>query len=517
MIADFKNEPYVDFSKPENRKKMEEAIAKRKSEAGKEYESVIGRERIRLDAKLKSYNPSHKDEVVGVFQKAGPDLADKAIKAADDAFASWKYTSADMRAEFAFKVADLMRKFRFDFDAAMVLEEGKNWLEADADTAEAIDFLEFYGREAIRYSKMNPVTPVPGEDNELRYIPLGVGVVISPWNFPNAIMTGMTSASWIFGNTVVLKPSSDAPLIAALYFELLQEVGLPPGVVNFVPGSGSTFGFELVKHPRCRFIAFTGSKEVGLKINEEAAKLAKGQKWIKRAILEMGGKDTIIVDENCDLDAAVDGVLASAFGFQGQKCSACSRVVLLESVHDEFIEKLIPKVEAVKVGDPVNPDNYMGPVINQAAEETTLRYIETAKKEGAKLLCGGEKAPGDGYFIKPTVFDNVKPDDTISQEEIFGPVLAVLTAKDFPEALKIANNTVYGLTGGVYSSSRANLERARREFHVGNLYFNRKCTGALVGGHPFGGFNMSGTDSKAGGQDYYLLFTQAKVISERIR
>jgi len=257
--------------------------------------------------------------------------------------------------------------------------------------------------------------------------------------------------------------------------------------------------------------------EVGLKINAEAAKLAKGQIWIKRVILEMGGKDTIIVDDNCNLDEAVDGVLGSAFGFQGQKCSACSRVILLESIHDEFVKKLIPKVKAVKVGPTTDPDNYMGPVINKAAEETTLRYIETAKKDGAKLLCGGEKAPGDGYFIKPTVFDNVKPEDTISQEEIFGPVLAVLLAKDFTEALKIANNTIYGLTGAVYSSSRGNLERARREFHVGNLYFNRKCTGALVGGHPFGGFNMSGTDSKAGGQDYFLLFTQAKCTTEKIK
>ncbi|MCD6326734.1 L-glutamate gamma-semialdehyde dehydrogenase [bacterium] len=517
MIPEFKNEVYLDFSLPENRKKQEDAIAKLQSEIGKEYPSVIGQEQVMLDAKLKSYNPANKDEVVAVFQKAGADLADKAIQAADEAFASWKHTSADKRADYAFKAAELMRQRRFDFNAAMVLEEGKNWLEADADTAEAIDFLEFYGREAIRYAKMNPVTKVPGEDNEVRYIPLGVGVVIPPWNFPNAIMAGMTSAAWIFGNTVVLKPSSDAPLVAAKFFELLQEIGLPPGVVNFVPGSGATFGAELIKHPKCRFIAFTGSMAVGLEINVEAAKLAKGQIWIKRVILEMGGKDTMIIDDNYDLDEAVDGVLAAAFGFQGQKCSACSRVILLDSIHDEFVKKLIPKVESIKVGDPADPNNYMGPVINKAAEEMTLRYIEAAKKDGNKLLCGGEKAAGPGYFIKPTVFDDVKPDDTISQEEIFGPVLAVLTAKDFVEALKIANNTIYGLTGAVYSNSRGNLERARREFHVGNLYFNRKCTGALVGGHPFGGFNMSGTDSKAGGQDYFLLFTQAKCISEKIK
>ena len=515
MIHDFKNEPIADFSNPENKKKMEEAIAKLRSQAGKEYESVIGRERITLDAKLKSYNPSKKDEVIAVFQKAGADLADKAIRAADEAFASWKHTPADRRAEYAFKAAKLMRDRRFDFDAAMVLEEGKNWIEADADTAEAIDFLEFYGREALRYSKMNPVTPVPGEDNEVRYIPLGVGVVIPPWNFPNAIMVGMTSASFIFGNTVVLKPSSDAPLLAALFFQILEDIGLPPGVVNFVPGSGATFGNELVKHPKCRFIAFTGSMAVGLQISEDASKLAEGQIWIKRVILEMGGKDTTVVDETADVDSAVDGVLAAAFGFQGQKCSACSRLVIHEAVHDEFIEKFIPKVEAIKIGDPTDPSNYMGPVINAKAEKDILNYIEIGKGEG-KLLAGGEKAPGDGYFIKPTVFDGVAPDARISQEEIFGPVLAIITVKDYQEALEVANNTIYGLTGAVYSKSRGNLERARRDFHVGNLYFNRKCTGALVGGHPFGGFNMSGTDSKAGGQDYFLLFTQAKAVSEKV-
>jgi len=516
MVSEFANEPLVDFSDPQNRKKMEEALLSVGSQMGREYETVIGGERIQLDEKLKTYNPSKKGEVLAVFQKGGPDLAGRAIEAAEEAFLAWRFTPAERRAEYAFKAAQLLRERRFEFDATMVLEVGKNWVEADADLAEAVDFLEFYGREAIRYSRINPVTKVPGEDNELKYIPLGVGVVIPPWNFPAAIMVGMTTASFVSGNTVILKPSSDAPWVAAKFFEVLRDVGLPPGVVNFVPGSGATLGMELVKHPRCRFIAFTGSKEVGLRINEEAAKVREGQIWIKRAILEMGGKDTIIVDDSADLDEAVDGVLASAFGYQGQKCSACSRLVLLDSIHDEFISKFIPKVEAIKVGPTTDPENYMGPVINQRAEESILRYIQIGKKEG-KLLTGGEKAEGDGWFIKPTVFDGVAPDATIAQEEIFGPVLAVIRAKDFQEALQIANNTVYGLTGSVYSNSRANLERARREFHVGNLYFNRKCTGALVGGHPFGGFNMSGTDSKAGGRDYLLLFTQAKAISEKVR
>jgi len=343
-----------------------------------------------------------------------------------------------------------------------------------------------------------------------------VGVVIPPWNFPMAIMAGMTSAAIVAGNTVVLKPSSDSPVIAAKFVQVLDEVGLPAGVVNFVPGGGREVGGYLVEHPKIRFIAFTGSKEVGLHINQEAATPRKGQLWIKRAVLEMGGKDSIIVDDEVDLDDAVKGVLASAFGFQGQKCSACSRAIIHEKVYDAFVSRLLPQVSAIKQGAPYeSKDNYMGPVVNEKAANDILGYIETGKSEG-KLLAGGMRAAGNGYFIQPTVFGDVPPESTISQEEIFGPVLALIRAKDFDHALKIANNTEFGLTGAVYSNHREHLERARREFHVGNLYFNRKCTGALVGVHPFGGFNMSGTDSKAGGRDYLLLFMQAKAMSEKI-
>ena len=339
--------------------------------------------------------------------------------------------------------------------------------------------------------------------------------MIPPWNFPLAILVGMTTASWVSGNTVVLKPSSDSPTIAAQFMDVMEEAGLPDGVVNVVTGSGAVAGNALVKHPKTRYVAFTGSKEVGLQINELAAKTVPGQIWIKRVIAEMGGKDSIIVDSDVDLDTAVNGVLVSAFGYQGQKCSACSRAIVLEDVYERFVEKLRAKAEQLTVGPTDDPDNYMGAVINETAMKSILNYIEVGKKEG-RLVTGGKAAPGDGYFIEPTIIADVQPQARVSQEEIFGPVLAVLKARDFDDALKIANNTEYGLTGAVFSNSREHLEQARVEFHVGNLYFNRKCTGALVGGHPFGGFNMSGTDSKAGGRDYLLLFTQAKAISKRV-
>jgi len=399
----------------------------------------------------------------------------------------------------------------------MVFEAGKTWPEADADTAEAIDFAEFYAREALRLQGPceGRVTPLPGEKNELCYIPLGVGIVIPPWNFPLAITTGMATAAIVSGNTVVLKPSSDAPTIAYKMCEILWAAGLPDGVLNFLPGSGAAIGDGLVKNPRSRFIAFTGSKEVGLHINELAAKHQPGQIWIKRVIAEMGGKDSIIVDGEADLDKAVEGVAVSAFGYQGQKCSACSRAIVVDSVYDEFLKKLKQRVEKMNVGESDNPEVYMGPVINESAMKSILAYIDIGKKEG-RVLTGGGPAGEGGYFIQPTVIADVGPQARIAQEEIFGPVLAVTRARDFDDALGIANNTEYGLTGAVFSRNREKLEKARREFHVGNLYFNRKCTGAMVGGHPFGGFNMSGTDSKAGGKDYLLLFTQAKSVSEKV-
>jgi len=515
QLSSFKNEPLSDFKgNPEHSRQMKEALEDVKKELGARYPAVIGSERIETEESFHSYNPSDKGQAVGTFSKGDRDLAALAIEKAEKAFESWSRTLAEARAKLLISAAKILRDRKFHFAAWMVYEVGKSWAEADADVAEAIDFCEFYAREMLRLAGRQPITPVPGERNRLEYIPLGVGIVIPPWNFPLAILVGMTVASIVAGNTVVLKPSSDSPTIGYKFFEALEEAGMPAGVVNFLPGPGSTVGDALVAHPRTRFIAFTGSKEVGLHINELAAKPQPGQIWIKRVIAEMGGKDSIVVDSETDLESAVEGVAASAFGYQGQKCSACSRAIVVETVYEPFLEKLKDRLEAIKVGDPADAETYMGPVINSRAKESILEYIKVGKAEG-RLVAGGKEASGPGHFIAPTVIADVPPEGRISQEEIFGPVLAVLKAADFDEALRIANNTEYGLTGAVYTKNRAKIEKAAQRFHVGNLYFNRKCTGALVGGHPFGGFNMSGTDSKAGGRDYLLLFTQAKLISEK--
>ncbi len=514
-MREFKNESYVDFSQKENRIKMENTLKEVASHLGEEYELIIGSERLKAPKQFKSINPSQKDEVVAVHQKADKDLAQKAIEEALKTFESWKWVKPKDRAEYLFRAAELMRKRKLELSAWEVYEVGKPWPEADGDVAEAIDFLEFYGREMIRYAQPQPLVRIPLEKNEQVYIPLGVGIVIPPWNFPLAILVGMTSASIVTGNTVVLKPSSDSPTIGAKFMEILNEVGLPPGVVNFLPGSGAEVGDYLVSHPKTRFISFTGSKAVGLRINELAAKHVPGQIWIKRVVAEMGGKDVILVEEDADLEEAAQGVIASAYGFQGQKCSACSRAVVSSKIYDRFLDMLVERAKRIKVGPAKDPENYMGPVINEKAFSSISEYIETGKREG-RLCFGGGKVEGNGYFLQPTIIADVDPHARIAQEEIFGPVLAVIKADGFDQALQIANCTEYGLTGSLYTQDREKIERAKREFHVGNLYINRKCTGALVGAHPFGGFNMSGTDSKAGGRDYLLLYLQAKAISEKV-
>jgi 1-pyrroline-5-carboxylate dehydrogenase len=514
-VPPFRNEPFTDFSQPENRRRMEEALRQVESQLGREYPLIIGGREIYTSEKLYSYNPSQKDQVVGIFQKAQPEHVDMALEAAWSAFEGWRWLPPEERAAVLFRAARLARDRKFELIAWQVFEVGKNWAEADADVAETIDYLEFYGREMLRYGAPQPLTPFPGEVNEYHYIPLGAGAVIPPWNFPMAILGGMTTAAVVTGNTVVLKPSSDSPAVGYQYVRLMQDAGLPPGVINFVTGSGSTIGDYLVSHPRTRFIAFTGSMEVGCRIYELAAKVQPGQIWLKRVIAEMGGKDAIIVDREVpDLDEAVRAVIVSAFGFQGQKCSACSRLILDEAIYDEFLRRLVPQVEAIEVG-PARDNYFMGPVINAAAEKKILEYVEIGKKEG-RLVAGGRKAEGNGYFIRPTVFTDVDPKARIAQEEIFGPVLAVLKARDFDHALAIANDTIYGLTGSVFTRNREKILKAKRYFHCGNLYINRKCTGALVDVHPFGGFHMSGTDSKAGGRDYLLLFLQGKSISEKL-
>jgi 1-pyrroline-5-carboxylate dehydrogenase len=487
-----------------------------RGQLGREYRLIIGGHRVTTEGKIRSLDPSRPSQVVGVHQKAGAEHAEQAMQAALRAFELWSRASTGERTSLLLTAAEIIRKRKFEFCAWLTYEVGKNWAEADADVGETIDFLEFYAREALRLAEAKTPIQLPGERNELLYIPLGVGAVIPPWNFPFAIMAGMTAAAIVTGNAVILKPSSDSPTIAAKFVEVLEEAGMPGGVVNFCPGSGATFGNAIVEHPKTRFIAFTGSKPVGLEIHERAARAQPGQIWIKRTILEMGGKDSILVCADTEVDTAVDGIVASAFGFSGQKCSACSRVIVEASIYDDFVEKLRERVEKLTVGDPAANHN-LGPVVNKAALDSILGYIAQGKKEG-RLVAGGNavKTDSGGYFLEPTVFADIASDAVIAQEEIFGPVLAVIKVENFKEGLKVANNTEFGLTGAVYTSDRERLDMARQEFHVGNLYLNRKCTGAMVGAHPFGGFNMSGTDSKAGGPDYLLLFTQAKSVAEKL-
>ncbi|MCI0523910.1 MAG: L-glutamate gamma-semialdehyde dehydrogenase [Acidobacteria bacterium] len=518
-LPPFQNEPYRNFSDERNAQEMLKALERVESQLGREYPIIIGGKHYATGDLQDSVNPSRFNQVVGRVHQGTKELADKSIDAAWKAFDTWRYVGAEDRANYLFQAAAIMRRRKNEFNAWMVYEVGKSWAEAEADTAEAIDFMEFYARQAMRFDAPQPLTPtpLPYETNELKYIPLGVGVVIPPWNFPLAIMAGMTTAAIVTGNTVVLKPSHDSPVIAAKFVELMEEISLPPGVINFLPGEGSTVGEHLVEHPRTRFISFTGSMAVGLRINELAAKPREGQVWIKRVVAEMGGKDTIVVDETANLDEAAAGIVASAFGYSGQKCSACSRAVIVDSVYDQLLEKVRERTENLTVGPVKDLNNFTGPVSSKRAYEKITSYIEIGRQEG-RVITGGERheLAGEGWFIPPTIIADVDPKARVSQEEIFGPVLAVIKARDVDDALSIANNTIYGLTGAFYSGSRERIERAKREFHVGNLYINRKCTGALVDVHPFGGFNMSGTDSKAGGRDYLGLFLQAKSVAEKL-
>ena len=512
----FANEPFIDFKAPESTRNMQAALDLVQSQLGREYDLIIGGRRLKTESKIRSLNPARPAQIVGVHQKAGAEHAEEAMQAALQAFESWSRTPVETRVSLILTAAAIIRRRKFEFCAWLTYEVGKNWAEADADLAETIDFLEFYSRDALRLAAAATPIQYPGERNELFYIPLGVGAVIPPWNFPFAIMAGMTAAAIVTGNTVVLKPSSDAPTIAAKFIEVLEQAGIPGGVVNFCPGSGASFGNAIVEHPKTRFIAFTGSKTVGLEIHERAAHTKPNQIWIKRTILEMGGKNSILICADADLDLAVDGVVASAFGFSGQKCSACSRAIIEAPVYEVFTERIRERVAQLTVGDPTANHN-LGPVVNESALKSILAYIETGKLEGS-LIAGGHalETPEGGYFLEPTVFADLAPDAVLAQHEIFGPVLALIKVESFQEGLRVANNTEYGLTGSIYTADRERLNRARLEFHVGNLYFNRKCTGAMVGAHPFGGFNMSGTDSKAGGPDYLALFTQAKSVAEKL-
>jgi 1-pyrroline-5-carboxylate dehydrogenase len=513
-LPPFTNEPFTDFTIPENKRALHAAFDRVRSELNQSYDLIIGGHRVRQGEPFASTNPARPSETIGMHYSAPPVLADEAVKAAQAAFNTWSRTTVSERASLLIRTAQLVREQHLELCAWLTLEVGKNWAEADADVGECIDFLEFYAREALKLDHATTPIQYPGERNQLRYLPLGVGAVIPPWNFPLAIMAGMTCAAIVAGNTVVLKPSPDAPTIAARFLMLLEQAGLPAGVVNLLQG-GAEIGRALSEHPEIRFIAFTGSKKVGLEIHERAARTQPGQRFIRRTILELGGKDAIIVSADADIDAAVEGVAASAFGFNGQKCSACSRVIVEEAIYDAFCDRLRERVAAIQTGDPAQ-NFFSGPVVNQVAVDRVLSYIELGKAEGRILTGGGTVLNEDkGHYIAPTVIADIDPNSRLAQEEIFGPVLSVIRANSFDEALRIANDTEYGLTGAVYSSNRAKLDRAAEVFEVGNLYLNRKCTGAMVGAHPFGGFNMSGTDSKAGGPDYLLLFTQAKSIAEK--
>ncbi|WP_216831817.1 L-glutamate gamma-semialdehyde dehydrogenase [Alkalihalobacterium elongatum] len=513
MLPTYKHEPFTDFNIEENKKAFEAALEYVEGQLGKSYDLVVGGERISTEAKITSYNPANKEEVIGIVSKANKDIAEKAMDIAHETFESWRKTSPEERANILVRAAAIVRRRKHEFSAYLVKEAGKPWKEADADTAEAIDFLEYYARQMIAIKDGKPVNSREGEHNRYFYTPTGVTVVISPWNFAFAIMAGTTVAPIVTGNTVLLKPASTTPVVAAKFVEVLEEAGLPKGVVNFIPGSGAEVGDYLVDHPKTALITFTGSREVGTRLYERAAVVHPGQNHLKRVIVEMGGKDTVVVDKEADLDLAAESIVVSAFGFSGQKCSAGSRAVIHEDVYEEVLNKVIKLTNDLTVGDPTNNDNYMGPVIDEASFNKIMGYIEIGKEEG-RLVAGGTGDLSKGYFIQPTVFADLDPQARIMQEEIFGPVVALAKAKDFKDAIEIANNTEYGLTGAVITKNREHIEIAKRDFHVGNLYFNRNCTGAIVGYHPFGGFKMSGTDSKAGGPDYLVLHMQAKTVSE---
>lgn len=515
-IYSYISEDILDYTSDKHHQDYQKGLDLVNSYCGLHYDLIINGKRIRRDDVYTSTNPSNHQHVIGTISQASIKEADLAMDVALERFKSWSQTPASFRADVLFKAANLIRKRRFEFNALLTLEAGKPWVEADADVAETIDFLEYYGRQMLELENIDHkiLSRHNLERNEYRYIPLGVGIIITPWNFPLAILCGMTSAAIVAGNTVIIKPASTTQVIAYKFVEVLEEAGLPKGVLSFLPGKGSEIGEYLVNHPKTRFVSFTGSKAVGVSIYEKAAKVQPGQIWLKRVIAEMGGKDAIIVDKHADLELAAQSIVASAFGFSGQKCSACSRAIIHADVYEEMIDKIKHLTSQIQLGDVSDVKHIMGPVNDQVAFDKIMSYIEIGNKEG-KLLIGGHGDDSKGYYIEPTIFVDVDPKARIMQEEIFGPVLAICKASDFDEALEIANDSEYGLTGAVISKHRKNLEKAKATFHVGNMYLNRKCTGAIVGYQPFGGFNMSGTDSKAGGPDYLILHMQGQSITEQ--
>ncbi|HHC07091.1 MAG TPA: L-glutamate gamma-semialdehyde dehydrogenase [Actinobacteria bacterium] len=515
MLRPFENEPYSDFTDSHLRAEFEAALGKVEDRLGEHALLVIGPDRIGTKGSFESIDPAEPARVVGVASLAEAEHVDRALEAAWKAFPGWSGRTAEERAGLVHRIGDLMAERKYELAAWQVFEAGKNWTEAEADVAEAIDFCRYYAHQALAMAEPVPVHQRPGEVNRSWLQPLGAGVVIPPWNFPLAILVGMTIGPVAAGNTVVLKPASNTPIVGWGFMKILEEAGMPPGVVNFLPGPGATVGDALVDHPRTRFVNFTGSKEVGLRIAERAGIVHPGQVWLKRAYMEMGGKDAMIVDETADLEAAADDVIRSAYGFQGQKCSACSRLIAFDEIHDRLVDLVVERAAALSIGPP-RENHPVGPVISATQRGNILAEIEAGKSQ-ATLVLGGRPIDRDGgYYLEPTIFVDVDPDDRLAQHEIFGPVLSVLRVRDLDEALAVANGTEYGLTGGFYSTDEARIERVEREFYVGNLYINRKITGALVGVQPFGGFNMSGSNAKAGGPDYLRLFMEMKSVARRL-
>jgi len=508
----FTNEPFADFSLSEVRDAFTDAISQVKKKLGRTYPLFIGGKEITTNTTVDSVNPVNPDEIIGRVCQAGKKEITDAISAAQEAFQLWRDTSPRNRATYLLDAAETARNRIYELVAWQILEAGKQWKQAYNDVTEAIDFLEYYAREMVYLASPRYLGDAPGEINEYFYQPKGVAVVIAPWNFPLAISCGMCAAAIVTGNCVLYKPSNQTPVVGYTLLQILQEANLPPGVFNFIPGSGAVIGDFLIDHPQVSLIAFTGSMEVGLRIIQRAGHTLENQPSVKKVIAEMGGKNAIIIDGDADLDEAIPNVIDSAFAYQGQKCSACSRVIVLDTIYDRFIERLINAVRSVKIGPAEEPANFMGPVIDSSAQKSILQYIELAGQEGNILY--SSDVPDKGYYVPITIVDGITPEDRLAQEEIFGPVLAVMRAKDFDQALEWANCTRFALTGAVFSRSPEHLQRCRKEFRVGNLYFNRGCTGAIVERQPFGGFKMSGVGSKAGGPDYLLQFMEPRTVTE---
>ena len=509
----YRNAPLVSFVYKDNQEKMQSALREVRKRFGEKYPLVIGGEKVWTDELTPSVNPSAPDEIVGYGSEAGVPEAERAVKAARAAFGKWSRTPFEERARLLERAADILERRRYELSAVEVFEAGKPWNEADADIREAIDFCRFYAHEMRRLGRPKLTQQVPGEESYHHYWPRGVAFVIAPWNFPIAILCGMASAAVVTGNTAIMKPSEQSIVCGAMLMQVFEEAGVPPGVLNFLSGRGSVIGAHLVDHKDVDIIAFTGSREVGLRIWQSAGVTQPGQRELKHVICEMGGKNAMIVDADADLGEAVSYSIYSAFGYQGQKCSALSRLILLEENYDRVMERLIPAAASLRVGNPEEPGIMVGPVIDEPAYRRILDYIEIGKKE-ATLAYRAKEVPPHGYFVPPTIFTDVNPNMRIAREEIFGPVLSVMKARDLDEALEVANGTDYALTGGFFSRSPANIERVKAQLEAGNVYVNRTCTGAIVGRHPFGGFKMSGGGTKAGGVDYLLHFLVPRVVTE---